>query len=142
MKVYRRHVNKAISIIEDTLGIRVETCADKDFLTSSGNPWILVRQSIKIGIDSRPETVLAAVAHELGHCLSVRRGSASNMGLSLIDRMKAPLTKKQKKLILKEERDAWTLGYRFLRSNGLPITDWMRYARRVLIDSHVRRLGL
>lgn len=140
--VHQRHVDKAISIIENVFNIRVVCHTGESYLNSSSNPWIINKQWIVLGTNSKAQSVLIALAHELGHCLSVRKGSPSSMSLGFIDRLGAPLTRKQKKLLLKEERAAWTLGYRFLRSNNLPITDWMKYARRVLITSHVKRLGL
>jgi hypothetical protein len=142
MRVRKRHWQKLISLIKTELGIRVYHSAKKPALGNGRSTcWDVNNQSISIGTKNQAWLVYAILAHELGHCLSVRKGAMvdPNVYLDFIA-FKLPLTKRQAQSILKEEARAWTLGFRFLRKHGLPVNGDMQYVRRCLLKHWKRGL--
>jgi hypothetical protein len=137
--VRKDHYRKAIRLIKG-LDIAVIAHSKRSALDSSANCWHVPSQSINIGTKDHAELVLLSVVHELGHCLSVRRGSKTDRLTYLLYLGNAKLTKKQRDSILKEERECFRLGLKFARDSKLPVTDWMLYARRVMVNSHVKKL--
>jgi hypothetical protein len=103
---------------------------------------LTVRQSIRLGTQGDPELIVAALVHELGHCLSVRRGSQVSMAVYGLYVRRAPITRKQAKAVLAEERVAWRLGFAFLRKHGFRVTRTMKNLRRRRLAAHVRSLKL
>lgn len=107
----------------------------EDYDTSHARCWRDI-QSIHIGTNAQPYYILCALAHELGHCLSVRMGSHTTRATLIRYNMHIRLSKKQKRGLHSEERRAWRLGFKFLKDSGLPITAQMKRARRNLLNSH------
>lgn len=139
MKVVKQiHCKKAIALIRKQYDISV--WRDRTTYNAKSSCWWPSQQSITIGTKETPPFLfLAKMAHELGHCLSVRRtgkygkGSCVDMKTYLLYIFRASLTKKQKTAVLAEERIAWRLGFKFLRDNGLPVNDMMLRARRLYL---------
>jgi hypothetical protein len=138
--VRSRDYKKAIKLITEKYDIPVLTDGRKDCLSASSFCWNESNQRIMSGTKGPPFLVLMAIAHELGHCLSVRRGSKSSFALQLKYNFNAKLSKKEKKAILAEEYAAWRLGFKFLRDNKLPVTDRMHWAKRILMGTHFKKL--
>jgi hypothetical protein len=136
MIVRKRHYQQSIKLIRKEFGIRIKTDGKKSPLDSSSLCWVVPLQSIRLGTNDRPELVLLCLAHELGHCLSIRVGSMASMTDRLLYNQGAKLSVIQHWRIVQEERLAFRLGCKFLRDNDLPITPWMKRAKRVLMASH------
>ena len=97
-------------------------------------------QSITIGVKKEPWSVLLGLAHELGHCLSVRKGTGAFYAYFLY-RLELPLSDKEANIVLDEECRAWRLGINFLRRNDFPIDERMLSTKKTLYNTHRRKLG-
>ena len=141
LMVYRYHCDKAIALIRKQTQVKVHLYPHKNSFSSWSQCW-QDNQSIHIGTKDRPENILKSIAHELGHCLLVQQGSNTDWRKYTKYRLGILLPKRDRRNILKEERMAWTLGFRWLRRQGLPITQHMKHCRKVLLSRHQKRLRL
>lgn len=105
---------------------------------SSARCWNPKNQWVTIGIRDPAWLVLITLAHEIGHCLSVRSGKQAVTAAEYL--MYRFGYVKDADRILKEERRAWDYGFRFLKSNGIRITKKFLWARDLLLETHVKRI--
>jgi hypothetical protein len=94
--VRKSHWQKAIKIAKDKYDVAVYL--DRKAFGSSSNMWsVALGQSITIGADTdgNHHLILMGLAHELGHCISARRGSKTNFHSYMLYRFNAKLNKRQ-----------------------------------------------
>jgi hypothetical protein len=137
MQIIKHHYLRLIGLCED-LGIKVITLRNDSPARSAC--WNPAKQTITIGIKKEPWSVLLGLSHELGHCLSVRKGTLA-FGAYLLYRLDVPLSDKLANMVLDEECRAWRLGFNFLRRNNLPIDNRMLAAKKERYATHLRKLG-
>ena len=125
MIIKKVHWRRAAILIQERYGIEVFLDDSQDWFRARSACWFVSSQNLRIGTIGRPMLVLMAMAHELGHCISVRKGSHSSFVLQLKYNLNVRLTKKEKAAILSEEYRAWRYGFRFLRDNGFEVSDDM-----------------
>lgn len=119
--------------------ISVQTDGRCSFLRSKASGHFVL-PSIFLGTRGCPYLVLIALAHEYGHCLSIRSGRGLSFhtgmffGLGFIENEQAA------QAIIQEEKDAWRLGFCFLRRNGVIITPKMKRARKILLQSVINQV--
>jgi hypothetical protein len=137
MKYSKRHYEKLLSITKNVYGVKVKERKDL-WLISSSNCWA-GNQSIELGIYAECwYELIAVLAHELGHCLSVRSGKAISMATYMIYIHEVPLSKREAKLILEEERRAWRLGFKVLRDNDIEVDGRMLKFRNARMRGHAK----
>ena len=106
-------------------------------LDSKSHPYNFY-PSIILGTKGMKHLILLALCHEYGHILSVRSGKGLPRSTAMFYAMNIVRSKRDGKAILAEERRAFRLGFKLLRDDGIPIDEDMRYARDVLIASHIK----
>lgn len=141
MRLYdKRDYKKLLSFIKSEYDISVKEYK-KDWGISYSNCWFECNQSITVGTyaDYWYESI-AVLAHELGHCLSVRKKKNIKMATYLLYKFNAPLTEKQGTAILAEERRAWRYGFKTLRDLGIEVDERMIAFREARIRGHVKTI--
>lgn len=138
--IYReRHYNKLLALI-DELNITVVKKPEKDALGSGSNCWNPEAQFIYIGTKDTYRWIVGALVHELGHCLLVRAKKTMGRNEYLRSKFQTKLTDTQAKNILKEEKTAWTFGFRFMRKHGIEIDERMYRIKSNTLGSWKRLL--
>lgn len=125
MNINRKHINKPVQLIKKN-GVKV--IFDKNLLLSNSSARIFGDQDIRIGLADVPnnENILAIIAHEYGHYLTVRDRDKYNK-LTLWNKLKyLAIYYFTKHNTRKEEKDAWRLGFAFLQHHNIPVTKNMK----------------
>lgn len=63
------------------------------------------------------------------------------MRLSFYYKLGVIFNKKHADAILREEKRAWKFGFKLLHDNGIYVSDDMKYAGKVLTESHIKPLN-
>jgi hypothetical protein len=134
MTYTRRHYDKLVRLAR-ALDITVIEKPRGDYRITSAHCF-RKNQSITIGLDNYWWFVITGLSHEIGHCLSVRKGSICSMGDMMTYRLGVVLNRAHALRVLNEEKRAWNLGFRFMRRNGIEVDATMLHARKVLLGSH------
>lgn len=139
----KRHINQLVRLIKSN---NIKIYFNKSILSDDSKSIMqchsMVKYNIKIYIgtkNSTNEDILATIAHEFGHCISyVRHMYNWFAGIKNSDNCYMTICrgKVKKNLDLKEEMDAWDLGFEVLRQIDIPITKTMKQIRNDSIASY------
>ncbi len=137
----RRDVLRALRTVRRFTDVDIVVESRREALACESRPWHVGFQRVIVGMRGHPELLLACIAHELGHCLSVQRGSHTKSSTYMLYRLcPAALGKRELKGVMAEENTAWELGFAFFKEHDLPVTKWMKRARKVLHSTHTKHI--
>lgn len=137
---YRKsHLEKLVSIIKKDYKIKIKKMKT-DCLSSKSHPWMIGHQEISIGFKDDNFLVIGSIAHEFGHCLSVLKKQNIPFDIYWMYKFHYLKDDNHAKQILKEERNAWRLGFKFLKDMGIPVDDRLLNMRKVLIETHIKNI--
>jgi hypothetical protein len=135
MRYTQKHIDQMLSLIRKD-DVSVELIQEPPLVSKSSPHNFHPR--ITLGIKGMKHLILLALCHEYGHVLSVRSGKGLKRSTAMFYAMNIIRSKRDGKAILAEERRAFRLGFKVLRDNGILIDEDMKYARDVLIASHIK----
>ena len=140
MNYTKRHYDKLAKLITDA-DVRITEKPNKHFYEESwSNCFFLHGQTITLGTKSPWWITIATLAHEFGHCLSVREGGGCSQGDMMNYRFGVIVNHTHAKRLIEEERRAWRFGFKFMRDNSIPVDAKMINARRVLVKKGHKKL--
>lgn len=140
MKYKKRHYKRLLKKIRKDFDIHVKE-RKKDWSIASSNGWIKNSQSITIGIYGKWYKIIGALVHEFGHCNSILKNKNIKMGTAMLYRLKAPLTKKQKKDIFAEEKRAWKYGFKLMKDLNIEVDKKLLKFKNNCLRSHIKNLS-
>lgn len=138
MRYTKNHFDRISSVIKKEYGIKIKRLSEE--WTHSNSNCYAVFQSINVGTIGARWLVLGALVHEFGHCLSVQLGTSPGLQLGMLYRLGYPMSKRNAKIILEEERRAWNHGFALLRKNGIPVDEDMQRLKKLCVGTHITKL--
>ena len=136
MRYTQKHIDRMIAVIRKD-GIKVRQIQEHPILSKSN--CRAINQSITLGVKGPKWYVLSSLAHEYGHCLTVRNGvDGLRFGTALFYELGIVRTKEDGKELIREEHTAWKLGYAAMRANDIGVDSDLLAHRDVLVQSHVQ----
>lgn len=135
----KKNYIKLKNIIEKNYDIEIIEFKNKDAL-SSGSSSTFFGRKINIGLKDNWEIIIACLSHEFGHCLLSINKQSIKKSIYTLYRMGVVSSEKNAKKIISEEREAWRLGFKFLKQNKIKPNDYLKNIRKILINHHIKTI--